>query len=210
MHDDAGADTADLVDRARRGNQDAWTELVARFQPLVTSVTRRHRLSPTDAADVSQTVWLRLVERLVDLREPRALPGWLVTTTANACLAVIAFQRRTVTFDPQTPWPVEPGPAEACSVTGLEPDEVLLRAESCRAVRAALAELTPTQRQLLLLVVAEPPVPYVQISLQMGVPVGSIGPTRARCLEKLGRSRAVSELLGTTGDDGSRTLSAAA
>lgn len=209
-HDDAGDSTADLVGRAGRRDQDGWAELVARFQPLVTSMTRRHRLSPADAADVSQTVWLRLVDRLPELREPRALPGWLATTTANACLDVIAFQRRTVSFDPQTPWPVEPGGPDGCDPMAIEPDELLLRAESCRAVREGLEELTGPQRQLLLLVMADPPVPYAQISRRLGVPIGSIGPTRSRCLQKLGRTRAVRELVGAAADEGRSALRDAA
>ncbi|MGI8459182.1 MAG: RNA polymerase sigma factor [Propionibacteriaceae bacterium] len=177
--DDQAPSTADLVDGARGGDQDSWAQLSARYQPLGTSVTCRHRRARTDAVDVSQTVWLRLVTRLVSLREPRALPGWLATTTANACLDVIASQRRTVAIDPQTHWTVvELGLGDAGGRPEFGPDEALIRAESCRAVGRGLDELTPTQRQLLLLVVADPPVPYEQISRRLGVPVGSIGPTR--------------------------------
>ena len=79
----------DLVTRARAGDQASWNALVDRFLPLVNGVIRRFRLSSADADDVNQTVWLRLVEHLGDLREPRALPGWLVTTTRNEALRVI-------------------------------------------------------------------------------------------------------------------------
>lgn len=192
--------TADLVERARRGDPGGWDELIGRFQPLVTSATRRYRLSAADAADVSQTVWLRLFNHLDNLREPRALPGWIATTAANACLDVLAVARRTLALDPQASGEIEQlGVADAWGSGGerAEPDASLLRTESRRAVRRGLAELTPTQRELLLLVVADPPVPYKQISRRLGVPIGSIGPTRARCLKKLQRSHAVRELIGT-------------
>jgi len=79
----------DLVLRARSGDQSAWNELVERFSPLLWSVCRRYRLSETDANDVGQSVWLRLVEHLPAIREPSALPGWLATTTARECLRVL-------------------------------------------------------------------------------------------------------------------------
>lgn len=190
---------ADLVDQARTGEEEAWAGLVCRYQSLVDSVTRRHHLSADDAADVSQNVWQLLLEHLGDLREPQALPGWIATTTARACLKALALQRRTVTFDPQESWELTGfGPDKGWTSVGgqAEPGEGLMRVESHRAVRRALAELTPTQRQLLLLVVADPPLSYRQISTRLGVPIGSIGPTRARLLRKLKRSNAVQELMG--------------
>ncbi len=202
----------DLVDRARRGDEQAWAELVSRYQSLVDSVTRRHHLSADDAADVSQNVWLLLLEHLGDLREPQALPGWIATTTARACLRVLAPQRRTVTFDPQQAWEGKGfGPDAGWTSVGkpAEPGEGLMRVESHRAVRRALAELTPAHRELLLLVVADPPLSYRQISSRLGVPIGSIGPTRARLLRKLRRSSAVEELMGA-GEDRAVAVHAAA
>src|SRR3954469_10701388 len=89
-----------LVDAARSGDAAAWDALVDRFLPLVTAVIRRLRLSPADADDVNQTVWLRLVEHLDGLREPRALPGWLATTARNEGLRVIKRRNREVSVDP--------------------------------------------------------------------------------------------------------------
>ena len=91
---------SELVRAAVNGDAAAWNALVDRYQPLVLSVVRSFRLRESDAQDVNQTVWLRLVERLGDLREPRALPGWLVTTTRNECVQVLREGRRTFSFDP--------------------------------------------------------------------------------------------------------------
>ena len=98
------AETANLVARANDGDQQAWNCLVDRFLPLVSAVIARFRLSQADADDVNQTVWLRLVEHLDDLREPSALPGWLVTTARNEALRVIRKSDRLRPMDPLT-WP---------------------------------------------------------------------------------------------------------
>lgn len=183
----------DITTRARAVDPAGWEELVARFQPLVNSVISRYRLAMTDAADVSQTVWLRLLDHIGRIRDPLALPGWIATTTARACLDVIAFQRRTLPHDPHANWHSNAS-GRAESSTEPQPDEALIRAESHAAVQRGLAELAPHQRELLLLVVADPPMSYEQISRRLGVPIGSIGPTRARCLKKLQRSSALSQL----------------
>ena len=99
MHEPLELD--DLVARARAGDQASWNALVDRFLPLVNSVIAKFRLSAADGDDVNQTVWLRLVEHLGDLREPRALPGWLVTTARNEALRVIRLRGRATPVDPQ-------------------------------------------------------------------------------------------------------------
>ena len=167
----------ELVAAALAGNRSAWDTLVARFGPLITSVTRRFGLSPSDADDVRQTVWLRLLEHLADLREPRALPGWIATTTRREALRVLSG-RRVEPVDPQTDTRLD-------TVTTDEPDANLLRAERRHAVHAGLAELHAPQRDLLQLTVADTDNSYRQISRRLGIPIGSIGPTRARCLHKL-------------------------
>lgn len=168
----------ELVAAAVAGNRTAWDTLVERFAPLVTSVTHRFGLTPTDADDVRQNVWLHLVEHLADLREPRALPGWIVTTTRREALRVLSARRRVQPVDPHIDPRLE-------TATTNEPDASLLRAERHQAVHAALAELQPPQRNLLLLTVADTDTSYRQVSQLLGIPTGSIGPTRARCLRKL-------------------------
>ncbi len=175
---------ATLVRAAREGDQDAWNAIVDRFLPLVGAIIRRHRLSEADGDDVSQTVWLRLVEHLDQLREPDALPGWIRTTARNECLRVIAARGRMQPVDPQ-----DGGGLDA--VAGDVADEELLVAERRQALREAIAELPAGRRDLLLLLLADPPVPYEEISARLGIPIGSIGPTRARALDQLRRTSAL-------------------
>ena len=176
---------ATLVPAAREGDQVAWDAIVDRFLPLVGAIIRRHRLSEADGDDVSQTVWLRLVEHLGALREPDALPGWIRTTTRNECLRVIAARGRVRPVDPQDGGGLD---AVAADVAG----DDLLAAERRQALREALAELPAARRDLLLLLLmADPPLAYEVISERLGIPIGSIGPTRARALEQLRRTRAL-------------------
>ena len=176
---------ATLVPAAREGDQGAWDAIVDRFLPLVGAIIRRHRLSEADGDDVSQTVWLRLVEHLDALREPDALPGWIRTTTRNECLRVIAARGRVRPVDPQDGAGLD---AVATDVAG----DDLVAAERRQALREALAELPAARRDLLLLLLmADPPLAYEVISERLGIPIGSIGPTRARALEQLRRTRAL-------------------
>lgn len=179
------------VAAARDGDAAAWTALVDEFLPLVHGVIRRYRLSPADAADVNQTVWLRLVEHLDDLRDARALPGWLATTARREAWRAVESGRRTTATDPQ-------GPALDAVPDDHEVDEVLLRDELGRAVRAGLAELPAQRRRLLEMLMADPPVPYEQISETLGIPIGSIGPTRARALQQLRNTRALRAYTSTS------------
>ncbi|MGB7981336.1 MAG: sigma-70 family RNA polymerase sigma factor [Candidatus Nanopelagicales bacterium] len=175
-----------LVDGARSGDSRAWDTLVDRYLPLVSALIARHRLRGADAEDVNQTVWLSLVEHLDALREPEALPGWIATTTRNECLRWLRMHQRTTPVDPQAP-----SPFDAIGVDH-EVDDDLLRAERHHALREALVELPEPRRELLTLLLADPPMPYGEISERLGIPVGSIGPTRARALETLRRSPALS------------------
>jgi RNA polymerase sigma factor (sigma-70 family) len=183
------ASLPELVAAAVTGQVEAWTAIVERFAPLVYSVVRGYPLSPSDASDVQQTLWLRLVEHLKDIREPRALPGWIVITTRNEVRRVLAKRRGIEPVDPQLdPRLDRPCPAEL--------DENLLRWERRNALLAGLAELQPDDRELLTLLFAEPEIPYRQISARLGIPTGSIGPTRARCLRKLRATTPVRALAG--------------
>ena len=98
------AELRDLLVAARVGDQNAWDTIVERFMPLVLSIARRFRLPEKDVEDVSQTVWLRLAENLNAIREPRALPGWISTTTRREALAVIKTARRSSSVDPGGSW----------------------------------------------------------------------------------------------------------
>lgn len=176
---DDGSPIGVLVARASGGDQEAWTDIVLRYSPLLVSVIRSFRLSAAETEDVAQTVWLRLVEHLDSLRDPRALPGWIITTAKRESLRVAATQRRISPRDPNEPtWLVD-----ACEHLGL--DEDLLNAERHEALLSGLAELPAHQRKLLLLLLEDPPLSYAEICRRSGLPIGSIGPTRARALERL-------------------------
>ena len=176
---------ADLVARAAQGDQDAWNDLVERYSPLLVGVIRQYRLTASQLDDVAQTVWLRLVEHLGDLRQPEALPGWIATTARRESLKMSAAERRLSPYSPLEG--VQP------VADGTEPDVELLRAERHQALLAGLAELPGRQRNLLLLLVNDPPLSYQEISERSGIPVGSIGPTRSRALERLRRTQLIQQ-----------------
>lgn len=182
-----------LVLAARDGDAAAWDALVDQFLPLVRAVVSRVRLSAADAADVNQTVWLRLVEHLGSIREPDALAGWLATTARREALRAAAAAGRTVTVDPA-----------ASALEGIDDDEldrVILDEERDTAMREALAELPADRRRLLELLVADPPASYDEISRTLEIPIGSIGPTRARALAQLQNTRAFREWSATASED---------
>jgi len=179
-----------LVARAAGSDQEAWNELIERYAPLVWTICTRYRLSSHDIEDVGQNVWLLLVEQLGKLREPAALPGWLATTTSRECLRVVTTAQRMSTR-------LDDAPEFAADVTI---DEEILMAERDAALRSAFAELQPPCRQLLAMLISDPPHSYSQISETLGIPMGSIGPRRARCLERLRRSDTLIAL-GTGGSE---------
>lgn len=176
-----------LVTRASGGDQDAWHELVDRYAPLVYTICTRYRLSNHDIEDVGQNVWLLLVEQLGKLREPAALPGWLATTTARECLRVVTAaskaDRLSMGLDDSVLF-----------VDDAVIDEELLLAERNAALRAAFAELPFRCQQLLSMLISDPPHSYTEINAKLGIPVGSIGPQRARCLDRLRRSSSLTAL----------------
>jgi RNA polymerase sigma factor (sigma-70 family) len=180
-----------LVDAAASGDEPAWRELVDRYTPLLTSVLRRFGLGAVETQDVAQTVWLRVVEHLGSLREPQALPSWLISIAKREALRCVSERQRSVPYDPLDPsW--LPSAAE-----GAEPDAELLRAERHEVLLAGLAELPARQRELLILLTADPPLSYAQISRRAGIRPGSIGPTRARALDRLRGTSAVRAYLAS-------------
>lgn len=184
MHIPPDTDLATLVKASVAGDEDAWHELVRRHVRLVAAVTRHYRLSTSDAQDVTQTVWLRLVEHLAEIREPAALPGWIVTTARHECLRLLRSGGRTVVVDPVDLTVSRPADGDAI-------ESALLAAERHQVLLDGLAELPPHQRELLTLLAADPPHPYAEISRMLGIPIGSIGPTRSRILERLRATAAV-------------------
>jgi RNA polymerase sigma factor (sigma-70 family) len=191
-HDDPvhdGSSVAGLVARARNGDKQAWDALVERYAPLVWSICRRHRLDGADADDVGQSVWLKLVEHLDRIRDPAALPGWLATTTRRECWGVLratcGLEAAGYALEAESIPDQQSGTAE---------DELLL-AERHAALREAFARLPPSCQRLMSLLIEDPPVPYAAISDRLGIAVGSIGPTRARCLGRLRQDPAIAALI---------------
>jgi RNA polymerase sigma factor (sigma-70 family) len=174
---------ADLVAGALDGDEVAWRSIVNRYGSLVSAIARQHRLDAQELADVSQNVWLKLLESLGTLREPKALAGWLRTTTRNECVRAIRVRRAHLALTE--------------SVPGTDPpvEEELLAAERRQLLREAFGELPANCRELLSALLEDPPPSYAQLGARLGVPVGSVGPTRARCLEKLRRSPALRGLV---------------
>lgn len=191
------SDVSWLVQASASGDEAAWNELVRRYSPLVMAVTRSYRLTAQDAQDVSQTVWLRLVEQMTNLRKPEALPGWIATTTRRECGRKIRQARRMLPVDPQ----VDPAMQQCTTV---DPDAAILRAELHQALRDGLSELSARDQWILQLRGADPPKSYHEISQLLGMPIGSIGPTLRRSLNRLRETSAMRAYLAAnlTGDEG--------
>jgi RNA polymerase sigma factor (sigma-70 family) len=171
-------DTTSSLAAAAEGDSEAWERIVASYAGLVWSVTRQHGLTGADAADVSETVWLRLVESLERIEDPSRLGGWLSTTSTRECLRVVARSHRQV--------PVTEPDLPDRSERDVPPlDTSLLRGERAAEVRDALAQLPTRCQRLLHLLMQDPPPSYELISSTLNMPIGSIGPTRARCLRRL-------------------------
>jgi len=184
-----GTPVSALVSRAADGDQRAWDALVERYAPLIWSVCRRYQLGAADAADVGQAVWLQLMNHLAELREPAALAGWLAATTGREC----ARARRKARGPQAARHMLDPEsiPDAQTPAAGQE----LLAAERHAALREAFTHLPRCCQQLLALLTGDQPLPYAQISVQLGLPLGSIGLRRGRCLDRLRRDPAIAALL---------------
>jgi RNA polymerase sigma factor (sigma-70 family) len=178
-----------LVSRVCDGDQEAWNEIIERYSPLVWAICARYQLSRPDTDDVGQGVWLMLVEHIANLREAAALPGWLATTTRNECLRVLRTVRR---FDPDGLPADDMMPPD---VDSKAVDEDVIEAELNVALRAAFDELQPACHRLLSMLIQDPQPSYADVSSALGMRVGSIGPTRARCLDQLRRSPHLADYL---------------
>jgi RNA polymerase sigma factor (sigma-70 family) len=183
-----------LVTRAANGDEEAWDALVERYVPLIWSICRSHRLADADAGDVGQRVWLQLVDHLDTVRDPAALPGWLATTTRRECARAQGVARGAHAAG--HPPDAETIPDDQAPTAKHE----LLAAERHAALREALTRLPPCCQQLITLLIQDPPVPYATISARLNIPVGSIGPNRGRCLDRLRRDPAIAALISAAAE----------
>jgi RNA polymerase sigma factor (sigma-70 family) len=175
------SDVALLVEAASAGNQDAWNALVDRFASTVWAIARGHRLNSADAADVFQTTWLRLLEHLDRIEQPERVGAWIGTTARRECLRVLRISGRQVPngedFD------VLPDPGSSSH----SPDRDLIASERSQIVNSLVEQLPMRSQLLLRFLSADSPLSYRDISETLSMPIGSIGPTRARALEQLRR-----------------------
>jgi RNA polymerase sigma factor (sigma-70 family) len=181
-------DVGELLQLAAAGDRESWHTLVARYEGLLWGIARSHRLDESSASDVVQTTWLRLVEHIDELRKPESLPGWLAATCRNECLRTLRHQSRQV--------PTEDDRIPTDSVPPVD-DARLLAHERDAALWRAFATLSARCQSLLRMLAAEPAPSYEEIGAALGMAVGSIGPTRGRCLTTLRRALATRRITAT-------------
>jgi RNA polymerase sigma factor (sigma-70 family) len=175
-----GEDPTALLAAAAAGDGSAWNALVEQYTGLLWSVARGYRMSTADSADAVQTTWLRLVENLDRIEDPSRLPGWLATTVRRECLRTLRRSKREQpSFDddglPDLPDDTEPL------------DAALLLEERDAALWRALRQMPERCQLLLRVLMASPPPSYAEVAAALDMPIGSIGPTRQRCLDRLRR-----------------------
>jgi RNA polymerase sigma factor (sigma-70 family) len=170
-------DTAELVRRAAAGDDLAWRQLVDELGPLLRRVSSAYRLGEAEAADAVATAWFKLVEHIGLLRDGSAVQGWLITTLRRECLTRARVRSR------EQPVADFAGIGEPVHIVDF--DRGLLNADRRQMLHRALMELSERQRQLIMMLFADPAPSYAEISASLAMPIGSIGPTRSRLLGKL-------------------------
>jgi RNA polymerase sigma factor (sigma-70 family) len=167
--------TAELLDDADLGDRRAWEELVRRFTHVVDRAVRAYRLQHADAGDATQRTWLRLLENHQQLRRPDALAGWLATTAGRECLRILRARHRTANL----------AEADELIDPAGDPEQVVIDAVTVDELREHIALLPPRARTLMDALFGDGPLGYAEIARRTGIPIGSIGPTRARALGQL-------------------------
>jgi RNA polymerase sigma factor (sigma-70 family) len=168
----------ELVTAVRRGDNAAWTQLIERFDRMLRGIARSYRLSAADVDDVVQATWIRLHQHIDSVREPAAIAGWLATTTRRESLRMLqVHMREQPSADPELG-------EGACQD---RPERELLASEERVVLGRARATLPDRQRRRMLMLATDPDVDYRHISAKLAMPIGSIGPIRARGLARLGR-----------------------
>jgi RNA polymerase sigma factor (sigma-70 family) len=169
--------TTQLLHAAVGGDPAAWEKIMRRYEPAVAAMIFTYRLQEADARDATQRTWLRLLESARQIREPEALGGWLKTTARRECLRILTEQRR-----------IDPLPdGTDCADTTVDVERWVVDTEQARHLRGLLSTLPARSFALINSLFQDNPPGYAQLSASTGIPVGSIGPTRARALRKLRR-----------------------
>jgi RNA polymerase sigma factor (sigma-70 family) len=174
----ADMDVVQLVASASEGTNWAWNELVRRYSALIRAIARNHRLNDADAAEVAQITWMKLVENIDRIEKPERVNAWIATTTRRECLRVLRLSKRT------QPLPLE-DLLHASSDVSEVPEDIPVTAERDAALRLAYDCLPARCRRLLSLLTGDASMSYKKLSVVMNMKIGSIGPTRGRCLDRL-------------------------
>jgi len=191
--------TTTLVQRCLQGDAGAWSVLIERYVRLVHAVSVRHGLTPAEVDDVGQEVFLALAQNLHEIEDPERLPGWLVTTARRLAWRALQHRRREESIDIQESQDADRGKLAPIVATVPTPDDLLQTWSRQEALSQGLRHLQPRCRTLLTLLFLDASEPsYAEISAQLDLPKGSIGPVRNRCLQQL---RAVLEGLDTSTAD---------
>jgi RNA polymerase sigma factor (sigma-70 family) len=169
-----------LVKECLSGSEEAWSLLIEKYKALIFSIPVKYGLPPQDAADVFQATCTELLTRLPELREPRALPKWLMQVAHHECYRCKRLQKRVISRDAEPDLPEPETPAIAESLVQQTQEEQILR--------EAMSVLTPQCRRLVHLLFFETPArPYTDVAKELGLAIGSIGFTRQKCVERLRR-----------------------
>jgi RNA polymerase sigma factor (sigma-70 family) len=166
-----------LLRSAGGGDERAWTEIVQRYRGLVSAVVRSYRLQDADAHDAEQRTWLRLVEHRDAVRDPERLGGWLATTASRECLRILRESRAVVTDELDT----VPAPDHMV-------EDQVVDADTVSRLWTIVAALPPRGRTIMMELFAEDPRPYAEVARATGIPIGSLGPSRARLIDRVRRS----------------------
>jgi len=178
-------DTGQLVRGAVGGDEVAWRGLVTRFSGLVWAIARAHRLGNADAADVFQTTWLRLAEHIGRIEHPDRVGAWIATAARRECLQSLRSSAKVVLTDDAERLDLTPAVGNPTEDAVLAAEQEKQDADRAAALWRAFGRLPSRCRELLRVLMASPPPSYAEVAAALGLPLGSIGPTRARCLARL-------------------------
>lgn len=169
---------ATLVKQCLSGHEEAWSQLIDKYKALIYSIPVKYGLPPQEAADVFQSTCMELLMRLRELRDPRALPKWLIQVAHHKCYHWKRQQQRLVSRDGEEEFPEPEVPAVA--------EEFIKQAQEEQMLREAMANLAPRCRRLVEMLFFESPSrPYTEVASELNLAVGSIGLTRQKCIESL-------------------------